>query len=170
MAIVFQTHWIKYKRLFEILGIGLGFYCKMYQMQHIIAWQKPYFLQPNKKTRLKSFNHATICHDCQRPSHRGNLDKLQWFCPHCHNISALLKPEFLVVSLVESGKNDRDCIHRRDLIVRSNTLRECFNNMDVGVLSWLTKPRDKSSEFTSSHPFLCFRISYCNLCTFIFLV
>ena len=25
----------------------------------------------------------------------------------------------------------------------SNTLSECYNNMDVGVLLWLTEPRDK---------------------------
>ena len=47
-----------------------------------------------------------------------------------------------------SGKRDqgdRDCVHGRDLIAESNTLCECFNNMDVGVALWLTEPRDKSS-------------------------
>ena len=55
----------------------------------------------------------------------------------------------------------------------SNTLSECYNNMDVGVPLWLTEPRDKSScrEFASSHPSSSsFRISYCNLCAFTFLV
>ena len=44
---------------------------------------------------------------------------------------------------------------------RSNTLCECFNNMDVGVLLWLTEPRDKSSCHKSLHsliPLLRFRI------------
>ena len=38
-----------------------------------------------------------------------------------------------------SGKrdqDDRDCVHGRDLIVGSNTLRECFNNVDVGASLW----------------------------------
>ena len=38
----------------------------------------------------------------------------------------------------------------------SNTLSECYNNVDVGVLLWLTKPRDKHSrqEFAISYPAL----------------
>ena len=38
-----------------------------------------------------------------------------------------------------SGKRDqgdRDCVHGRDLIAGSNTLRECFNNVDVSVPLW----------------------------------
>ena len=62
-----------------------------------------------------------------------------------------------------SGKRDqgdRDCIHRRDLIVGSNTLRECFNNVDVGASLWKSEPRDKSScrEFASSNP--SFKLPY----------
>ena len=58
-----------------------------------------------------------------------------------------------------SGKRDqgdRDCVHRRDLIAGSNTLREYFNNVDVGAPLWQSEPRDKSScrEFASSHPSL----------------
>ena len=36
----------------------------------------------------------------------------------------------------------------------SNTLSECYNNVDVGVPLWLTEPRDKHlrQEFASSHP------------------
>ena len=36
----------------------------------------------------------------------------------------------------------------------SNTLSECYNNVDVGVLLWLTKPRDKHprQEFAISYP------------------
>ena len=39
---------------------------------------------------------------------------------------------------------------------RSDTLSECFNNVDVGVPLWLTEPRDKQSrrEFASSYPVL----------------
>ena len=69
-------------------------------------------------------------------------------------------------------QGDRDCVHRRDLVVGSNTLREYFNNVDVGAPLWQFEPRDKSScrEFASSHPFsLSFRISYCNLCAFTFI-
>ena len=43
-----------------------------------------------------------------------------------------------------SGKRDqgdRDCVHGRDLIVGSNTLRECFNSVDVGTLLWQSEPR-----------------------------
>ena len=53
-------------------------------------------------------------------------------------------PPFLVKLL--SGKRDqvdRDCILGRDLIARSNTLCECFSNVDVVVPLWLTEPRDK---------------------------
>ena len=37
---------------------------------------------------------------------------------------------------------------------RSNTLSECYNNVDVGVPLWLTKPRDKHprQEFAFSYP------------------
>ena len=57
-----------------------------------------------------------------------------------------------------SGKRDqgdRDCVHGRDLIIGSNIVRECFNNVDVGASLWKSEPRDKSScrEFASSHPF-----------------
>ena len=38
----------------------------------------------------------------------------------------------------------------------SNTLSECYNNMDVGVPLWLTEPRDKHprQEFAFSYPSL----------------
>ena len=38
----------------------------------------------------------------------------------------------------------------------SNTLSECYNNVDVGVPLWLTEPRDKHPrrEFASSYPAL----------------
>ena len=58
------------------------------------------------------------------------------------------------------------------LLPESDTLRECFNNVDVGALQWQSEPRDKSSrqEFASPHPsYLSFRISYCNLCAFTFI-
>ena len=63
-----------------------------------------------------------------------------------------------------SGKKDqgdRDCVHGRDLIAGSNTLRECFNNVNIGAPLWQSEPRDKSScrGFVSSHPsYLSFRI------------
>ena len=65
------------------------------------------------------------------------------------------RPPSFVEKLL-SGKRDqgdRDCIHRRDLIAGSNTLRESFDNVDVSVPLWLTEPQDKSSsrEFASSH-------------------
>ena len=38
----------------------------------------------------------------------------------------------------------------------SNTLSECYNNVDVGVPLWLTEPRDKHprQEFAISYPTL----------------
>ena len=38
----------------------------------------------------------------------------------------------------------------------SNTLSECYNNVDVGVPLWLTEPRDKHprQEFVISYPAL----------------
>ena len=38
----------------------------------------------------------------------------------------------------------------------SNTLSEYYNNVDVGVLLWLTEPRDKHphQEFAISYPAL----------------
>ena len=40
------------------------------------------------------------------------------------------------------------------LLPRSDTLSECFNNVDVGVPLWLTEPRDKHlrREFASPIP------------------
>ena len=66
-------------------------------------------------------------------------------------------PPFLVKLL--SGKRDQgdcDCVHGRYLIAGSNTLCECFNNMDVGVPLWLTEPRDKypRREFAYFYPAL----------------
>ena len=39
---------------------------------------------------------------------------------------------------------------------RSDTLSECFNNVDVGVPLWLTEPRDKHprQEIAFSNPAL----------------
>jgi len=37
-----------------------------------------------------------------------------------------------------NGKRDQgdcDCVKKRDLLSKSNTLRECFNNVDVNVSS-----------------------------------
>ena len=53
----------------------------------------------------------------------------------------------------------------------SNTLSECYNNVDVGVTLWLTEPWDKHprQEFASSDPALyvsAFQISMS--CAFIF--
>ena len=68
------------------------------------------------------------------------------------------KPPSFVGKLL-SGKRDqgdRDCVHGRDLIAGSDTLSECFNNVDVGVPLWLTEPRDKHPrrEFAFSYPAL----------------
>ena len=54
----------------------------------------------------------------------------------------------------------------------SNTLSECYNNVDVGVPLWLTEPRDKHprQEFASSYPALyvsAFHTS--NSCVFTFI-
>ena len=64
-------------------------------------------------------------------------------------------PPSWAISLSEDrDQGDRDCVHGRDLIARSNTLRKCFNNVDVGASLWQSEPQDKSScrEFASSHP------------------
>ena len=64
-------------------------------------------------------------------------------------------PSFVCKLLSEKrDEGEHDCVHRRDLIAGSNTLRECFNNVDVGAPLWQSEPRDKSScrEFASSHP------------------
>ena len=52
------------------------------------------------------------------------------------------------VTVVESA--EETCV------LRSDTLSECFNNVDVGVPLWLTEPRDKHPrrEFGSSYPAL----------------
>ena len=52
-------------------------------------------------------------------------------------VRGMWRPPPFVEKLL-SGKwdqGDRDCVHGRDLIAGSNTLRECFNNVDVGVPS-----------------------------------
>jgi len=104
----------------------------------------------------------------QRPSGlvRSGVDNLVW---------GTWRPPSFVGKLLNGkwDQGDRDCVHGRDLIAESNTLRQCFNNMDVGTPSWQSEPRDKSScrEFASSHPsYLSFRISYYNLYAFTFLV
>ena len=68
-------------------------------------------------------------------------------------------PPSWATSLSEDrDQGDHDCVHGRDLInpPGSDTLRECFNNVDVGAPLWQSEPRDKSScrEFASSHPSL----------------
>ena len=57
------------------------------------------------------------------------------------------RPTYFVEKLLSGtqGQGDRDCVYGRDLIAGSDTLSECFNNMDVGVHLWLTEPRDKFS-------------------------
>ena len=53
-------------------------------------------------------------------------------------------PSFMAISLSEDrDQGDRDCVHGRDLIAGSDTLRECFNNVDVGAPWWQSEPRDK---------------------------
>ena len=56
---------------------------------------------------------------------------------------------------------------------RSNTLCECFNNVDVGLPLWLTEPRDKSpyhKSLLSLISYLSFRIYLLqHLCVFIFI-
>ena len=68
------------------------------------------------------------------------------------------RPPFFVEKLLSEKRDqgDRDCVYGRDLIAGSNTLRECFDNVDVGVPLWLTKPRDKHprQEFASLYPSL----------------
>ena len=52
------------------------------------------------------------------------------------------------VGKLHSGKRDQgdcDCVHGRDLVAGSNTLRECFNNIDIGASLWQSEPWDKSS-------------------------
>ena len=55
--------------------------------------------------------------------------------PHPLWRSSLVEPE-IKVTVVESAEET--------LFLRSDTLSECFNNMDVSVPLWLNKPQDKS--------------------------
>jgi hypothetical protein len=70
------------------------------------------------------------------------------------------RPPSFVGKLLSGKRNqgEGDCVYGRDLIAGSNTLRECFNNVNVDVFLWLTKPQDKFScqEFASSHPLFTF--------------
>ena len=62
-------------------------------------------------------------------------------------------------SLVENGIKVTVIVFTEETWLSwSNTLRECFDNVDIGVPLWLTEPRDKSScrEFASSHPTFTF--------------
>ena len=49
----------------------------------------------------------------------------------------------------------------------SNTLSECYNNVDVGVPLWLTEPRDKHPR--QEFAILSLRISTSNLYAFTFI-
>ena len=71
----------------------------------------------------------------------GRGDPLPWWR------SSLVEPR-IKVTVVESA--EETCVPRSD------TLSECFNNVDVGVSLWLTEPRDKHprQEFASSYPAL----------------
>ena len=54
----------------------------------------------------------------------------------------------------------------------SNTLSECYNNVDVGVPLWLNEPRDKHprQECAISYPALYASVFYTsNLCAFSFI-
>ena len=68
------------------------------------------------------------------------------------------RPPSLVEKLLSGirDQGDRSFVHGRDLLPKSDTLSECFNNVDVGVPLWLTEPRDKHprQEFASSYPIL----------------
>ena len=76
--------------------------------------------------------------------------------------------------LVESGIKVTVIVFMKETSLQeSDTLRECFKNMDVWAPLWQSEPQNKSScrEFASSHPSsLNFRISYYNLCAFTFVV
>ena len=65
-------------------------------------------------------------------------------------------PSWAISHSEDRDQVDRDCVHGRDLIARTDTLRECFNNVDVGAPLWQSEPRHKSScrEFAFSHPSL----------------
>ena len=68
------------------------------------------------------------------------------------------RPPSFVEKLL-SGTRDqgnRGWVCRKTWFPRSDTLSECFNNVDVSVPLWLTEPRDKypRQEFASSYPAL----------------
>ena len=67
-------------------------------------------------------------------------------------------------SLVEPGANVTVIVFTEETRwPSSNTLSECYNNVDVGVPLWLTEPRDKHPRqvFASLLSLsLSFRISY----------
>ena len=47
----------------------------------------------------------------------------------------------------------------------SNTLSECYNNVDVGVLLWLTEPRDKHPRQEFASPIPLFKLPHFILAT-----
>ena len=60
-------------------------------------------------------------------------------------------------SLVEPGAKVTVIVFTEEIWwPSSNTLSECYNNVDVGVPLWLTEPRDKHprQEFAISYPSL----------------
>ena len=52
------------------------------------------------------------------------------------------RPPSFVEKLLSGKRDQGDCgfVHGRDLIAGSDTLSECFNNVDVDVPLWLTEP------------------------------
>ena len=77
-------------------------------------------------------------------------------------------PSFVEKLLVEPGAKVTVIVFtEKTWWPSSNTLSECYNNVDVGVPLWLTEPRNKHprQEFAISYPQpLCLyfhRIVYC---------
>jgi len=56
---------------------------------------------------------------------------------------------------VENGIKVTVIVFTEEALPGSDTLRECFNNVDVGAPWWQSEPQNKSSrqEFAFSHPY-----------------
>ena len=78
--------------------------------------------------------------------------------PHPLWRSSLVEPEAKVIVIVFTEET---------WWPSSNTLSECYNNVDVSVPLWLTEPRDKSScykSLLSLISLLASAFTYCNIC------
>ena len=94
---------------------------------------------------------------CEARRQRHRPSNLVWSGDDIFVRGTWRPPSFVEKLLVEPGAKVTVIVFTEETWwPSSNTLSECYNNVDVGVPLWLTEPRDKHprQEFAISYPAL----------------